>query len=132
MRERKEIFDEMESMLGRVPSWMLTLPDSTLEHDWEIFKAMEMNESSLSPTQKHLMGVTIASTQSCPHMAYWHGQMAMAMGATDTQVDEAYQIARYVAGWSAAIEGMNPDMQAFMNETKQMADYIRQSMKKAA
>ncbi|HZD61149.1 MAG TPA: carboxymuconolactone decarboxylase family protein [Anaerolineae bacterium] len=132
MRSRKEIFDEMESMLGRVPSWMLILPDSTLEHDWEIFKAMELNESNLSPMQKHLMGVTVASAQGSPHMAYWHGQMAMAMGATDTQVDEAYQIARYASGWSATLEGQNPEMDFFKNETKQITEHIRQSMKKAA
>lgn len=132
MRSRKEIFDEMESMLGRVPSWMLTIPDSTLEHDWEIFKVMELQPSNLSPMEKHLMGVSIASASSSPHVAYWHGQMAMASGATDTQVDEAYRIAKYVAGWSAFLEGQNPDMEQFKNEANQIAGHIKQSMQKAA
>jgi len=132
VRDRKEIFDEMESTLGRVPSWMLTIPDSTLEHDWEIFKVMELEESNFSPTQKHLMGVTAASAVSCPHMAYWHGQMALAFGATDTQVDEAYRVAKHTAGWSALLEGINPDMEQFKNEAQQIANHIQQSMRKAA
>lgn len=132
MRNRKEIFDEMESMLGRVPLWMLTLPDATLEHDWELFKTMELNQTSFSPVQKHLMGVTVAATQSCPHMTYWHSQMAMALGATDTEVDEAIQVARHVSGWSTALEGMNPDMVGFVKEVNQITGYLKETMRKAA
>ncbi len=132
MKNRKEIFDEMEDMLGRVPSWMISIPDSTLESDWAIFKAMELNPTSLSPADKHLVGIAVAAASSCPHMAYWHTQMALAMGATDTQTDEAYQLARYVAGWSAALEGINPEMGAFRSEVGRIVERIRQSQNKAA
>ncbi len=132
MKNRKDIFDEMEGMLGRVPSWMISIPDSILESDWEIFKAMELNPSSLSPVDKHLVGAAVAAASSCPHMAYWHGQMAMVMGATDTQVDEAYLVAKYVAGWSAVLEGTNPEMGAFRNEVARIVEHIEQLQNKAA
>ncbi|MDI6817363.1 MAG: carboxymuconolactone decarboxylase family protein [Actinomycetota bacterium] len=132
MKGRKEIFDEMESTLGSVPSWMVTIPSATLEHDWEIFKAMELSDSSLSVTQKHLIGAAVAAANSCEHMAYWHAQMAMAMGANDTQVDEALAMARYVSGWSIWFEGNSVDMSYFKGEADKMVDRIKQNLPKAA
>lgn len=132
MKSRKEIFDEIQGMLGRVPSWMMGLPDAVLESDWSIFKVMEIQNTNFPAAQKHLIGAAVAAACSCPEMAYWHGRMAMAMGATDTEVDEAIRVAKYVSGWSTAIEGLNLSKNTFMTETEQVVAHIRQSKEKAA
>ncbi|MBE0446667.1 MAG: carboxymuconolactone decarboxylase family protein [Actinobacteria bacterium] len=133
MATRKEIFDEMERMLGRVPSWMMTMPDPVLESDWNTMKAIELRDTNIPKMHKHLIGVGVAAANSCMHTSLWHGMMAMAFGATDTQIDEALLMARITSGWSAYLEGSMVNMEDFTREATEIGQYVRdQQAKKAA
>lgn len=132
MATRREIFDEMEMMLGRVPSWMMAMPDPVLESEWNTMKAIELGDTTIPQMYKHLIGVGVAAANSCPHMSLWHGMMAMALGASDTQMDEALLIAKITSGWSAYIEGSLIDMQQFTQEATQIGQYVRDRRAKKA
>jgi len=130
---RKEIFDEMEQKLGRIPSWMMTIPDPVLESEWNTMKAIEIGETTIPLMYKHLIGVGVAAANSCPHMSLWHGMMAIAFGATDTQMDEALLVSKITSGWSAYIEGSLVDMTEFTKEATEIGQFVKsQQAKKAA
>jgi AhpD family alkylhydroperoxidase len=130
---REEIFDEMEQMLGRAPSWMMTIPDPVLESDWNTMKAIDLGETTIPLMHKHLIGVGVAAANSCMHMSLWHGLMAMAFGANDTQIDEALLIARITSGWSAYLEGSMVNMEDFTREATEIGQYVKsKQVKKAA
>ncbi|HEY3374976.1 MAG TPA: carboxymuconolactone decarboxylase family protein [Candidatus Aquicultor sp.] len=125
MATREEIFDQMEQMLGRVPSFMVTLPETVLESDWNTMKSFEFSNTKLSAIQKHLIGVGVAAANSCEHMSLWHGMMAMALGATDEQIDEALLTAKLSSGWSTYLEGSMVDMDQFTDEAVQIGQFIQ-------
>ena len=58
--DREEIFRDMEHTLGLVPSFFKTIPDSSLELEWELFKRVELDESPIPNKYRELIGLAIA------------------------------------------------------------------------
>lgn len=122
--ERKEIVDEIKETLGKVPGFMNSLPDDTLENEWGLFKRFELQESSIPPKYRELMGLATASALHCWYCAGFHKAMAQLHGATDEEIQEASHYAKFSSGWSTYLNGIMYDKDAYVKELHDIGEYV--------
>ena len=121
---RSEIYRDVEEHFGLVPSFIKGLPDDTIEHDWELYKALEMQDGKLGLKQKNLIGLGVAGAIKCRYCVLYHTEMAKMNGATDDEIREALRFAMDTAGWSTFINGMQVDYDQFKDELVKIKDYV--------
>ncbi len=130
---RKEIYKEIENKFGLVPSFFKLIPDSSLEHEWELFKAVQLDDTAIPNKYKELIGVALSSAIRCHYCTLFHTEMAKLNGATDQEIEEAVHYAKNSVGWSTYINGMQVDYDEFKKEVRKASDYVkRKSHAKAA
>ena len=97
---------EVEQMMGFVPAFMRTIPDSLLPGWWDQVKALEMNpKTALDGKTKELIGLAVASQIPCEYCIYFHTKVAKANGATDQQIQEAIGMAAMTRFTSTLLHG---------------------------
>lgn len=69
---REQIYQEIEQTMGLVPSMFKSVPNATLELEWQLFKATQLNESAIPNKYRELIGLAIASVTKCRYCAYFH------------------------------------------------------------
>lgn len=130
---RKEVYAEMKDMFGLVPSFFKTVPDSTLELEWSLFKRIQIEDSEIPQKYRELIGVGISAATKCRYCSLFHAEMAKLNGATDAEIEEAVHYAKASAGWSAYLNGMQADYDVFKDELSRVVKYIKaREAKKAA
>jgi AhpD family alkylhydroperoxidase len=129
---REQIYREMEEAFGVVPSFFKSVPDTTLEHEWELFKAIQMKETAIPNKYKELIGVGISAAVRCRYCSLFHTEMAKLNGATDAEIEEAVHYAKSSAGWSAYLNGMQVDYDQFKKEVHQACEYVRRKTRQKA
>ena len=87
---RKEIYKEMEDKFGLVPSFFKLIPDSSLEHEWELFKAVQLDDTAIPNKYKELIGVALSSAIRCRYCSLFHTEMAKLNGATDQEMKRQF------------------------------------------
>ena len=95
---RNEIYQEMEQMLGLVPTFFKVLPDSSIELEWQLFKRIQVEESAIPAKYRELIGLGISAVTKCRYCAYFHTEMAKLFGATDAEIEDAVHYAKSSAG----------------------------------
>jgi AhpD family alkylhydroperoxidase len=123
---RDTVYKEMKEMFGLVPGFFKLVPDSTLEHEWELFKAIQLNETAIPNKYKELIGVAISAAVRCRYCSFFHTEMAKLNGATDAEVEEAVHYAKSSVGWSAYINGLQIDYDQFKDEVRRVCEYVRE------
>ncbi|MBI5499191.1 MAG: carboxymuconolactone decarboxylase family protein [Deltaproteobacteria bacterium] len=127
MRNRDQIYTEMTKMFGTVPSFFKLVPDNLLENEWELFKAIQVNETKIPGKYRDLIGLGIAAATHCPYCATFHTEMARVNGATDAEIEEATHYAKQTTGWSTYLHGMRVDLEQFRREVQQVAEHVRKN-----
>lgn len=122
---RQEIYKEMKEAFGLVPSFFKSVPEATLEHEWELFKAIQMKETAIPNKYKELIGVGISAAVRCRYCSLFHTEMAKLNGATDAEIEEAVHYAKSSAGWSTYLNGLQTDYDQFKKEVHQACEYVR-------
>jgi AhpD family alkylhydroperoxidase len=125
---REKIYKEMEGMFGLVPSFFKLVPDSSLEHEWELFKTIQLNETAIPNKYKELIGVGISAAVRCRYCSLFHTEMAKLNGATDEEIEEAVHYAKSSAGWSTYLNGMQVDYDQFKEELRQVCEHVKANM----
>jgi AhpD family alkylhydroperoxidase len=125
---REKIYKEMKEMFGLIPSFFKLVPDSTLEHEWELFKAIQLNETAIPNKYKELIGVGISAAVRCRYCSLFHTEMARLNGATDAEIEEAVHYAKSSARWSTYLNGLQVDYDQFKKEVHQACEYVRGRM----
>jgi AhpD family alkylhydroperoxidase len=131
MKNREQIYDEMKAIFGLVPSFLKTIPDSTLENEWELFKKIQVEESAIPNKYRELIGLGLSAVSKCRYCTLFHTEMAKLFGATDKEIEEAVHYAKSSAGWSAYLNGMQVNYEEFKDELRRAGEHARR-MKKAA
>jgi len=129
---RSEIYKDIEGMFGLVPTFMKGIPDSTLELEWKLWKAVQFDEGKIPNKYRELMGIAISGTTKCRYCSLFHTEMAKLFGATDAEIEEAVHYAKSSAGWSTYLNGMQIDYDTFKEEVLQAVNYARKQMEKKA
>jgi len=123
--ERSKIFEEMEQMLGLVPSMFKSIPDASLELEWSLFKTVQLEGASLDGKQRELIGLGISAVTKCRYCVYFHTVMAKLNGATDEEIQETVHYATATAGWSAYSNGLGLDYNEFTKEMDAICAHVR-------
>jgi AhpD family alkylhydroperoxidase len=132
MKNRKEIYKEMEEMFGLVPSFLKTIPDATIEHEWELFKKVQFDEGAIPNKYRELIGLGLSAVSKCRYCTLYHTEMAKLFGATDKEIEEAVHYAKSSAGWSAYLNGMQVDYEQFKDELRRAGEHAKEVKRKAA
>jgi len=122
---REQIYREMKEAFGLVPGFFKLVPDKTLGHEWELFKAIQMKETAIPNKYKELIGVGISAAVRCRYCTLFHTEMAKLNGATEAEIEEALHYAKASAGWSTYLNGMQVDYNQFKKELHQACEYVR-------
>lgn len=123
--KRRKIYDEIEQMFGLVPTMFKSIPDTTLELEWDLFKKLQLEDGAIGVKNRELIGLSIAAVTRCRYCAYFHTEMARLNGATDQEIEEAIHYAKATVGWSAYINGMQLDFNDFKKEIDHVCDHVR-------
>ena len=126
-RTRAEVYAEMQQMLGLVPSFFKTMPDTSLDMEWQLMKQVQMMPGAIPNKYRELLGVGISAVTKCKYCAFFHTEIAKLHGATDAEIEEAVHFAKAGAGWSTYINGMQLDYEQFKAEILQACEYVRKT-----
>jgi len=128
--KRKDVYKEIESMFGLVPSMFKSLPDSSLELEWQLFKRVQFDEGAIPNKYRELIGVAISAITKCRYCSFYHTEVAKLNGATEAEIEDAVHFAKSSAGWSTYINGLQIDFDNFKKEVLHACKHAR-SMKKS-
>ena len=121
---RQQVIDDVKETLGKVPGFLQSMTDDTLEYEWGLFKRFELKETSIPPKYRELMGITAASVVHCWYCANFHKALAQMHGATVEEIQEAIHFAKFTNGWSTYLNGMVYDKDKFMKELHDVGEYV--------
>jgi AhpD family alkylhydroperoxidase len=122
---RKEVFQDIEKTLGKVPSFFKLVPDRSLELEWNLFKTLQLSESPIPNKYKELIGVAVAAVTRCKYCSFFHTEVAKLFGASDAEIEDAVHYAKSSAGWSTYLNGMQMDYDQFSKELLASIEYIK-------
>jgi AhpD family alkylhydroperoxidase len=132
MKTKGQIYKEVEESFGLVPSFLKTIPDSTLENEWELFKKIQIEDGAIPNKYRELIGLGLSAVSKCRYCTLFHTEMAKLFGATEEEIEEAVHYAKSSAGWSAYLNGMQVDYEQFKDELRRAGEYVKGMTKKAA
>ena len=122
---RKEIYAEMEDMLGFVPTFLKAVPDSSLEPQWQTMKLTQFGESPVPNKYRQLIGLGVAAVTKCQYCACFHMEVAKLYGATEDEMKDAVRFAGVSANWSTWLNGLQFDYDQFRKEVKKIVEHVR-------
>jgi AhpD family alkylhydroperoxidase len=122
---REKVYKEIESMFGLVPSMFKSIPDSSLELEWQLFKTVQFEEGPIPNKYRELIGVALSAISKCRYCAFYHTELAKLNGASDAEIEDAVHYAKSSAGWSAYINGLQIDYETFKNEVSRACEHVR-------
>ena len=120
---RKEIYRDIEQTLGIVPTMFKSIPDSSLEQEWDLFKRVQLDEGPIPNKYRELIGLAVAAVTKCRYCAFYHTELAKTYGATQEEIEDAIHFAKSSAGWSAYINGSQIDFDKFKEEVLQACEH---------
>lgn len=130
MMTKQDVYKQMEQTLGVIPSFFKTVPESSLELEWQLFQQVQMAEGAIPNKYRELIGVAISAVTHCRYCAFFHTEMAKVNGATEAEIEDAVHFAKSSAGWSTYINGMQTDFEQFKGEVLQACEHVRSMQEK--
>lgn len=127
---RNEVYSDIEETLGLVPSFVKMLPDATLEHDWNAFKAIQLDEGVVPNKYKELVGLGISAVTKCRYCVLYHTEVAKMLGATDDEIHEVLRYAGNSALWSTWLNGNEVNYDEFKDEIRRIGEFMKTRGKK--
>ncbi|CAO3356818.1 carboxymuconolactone decarboxylase family protein [Azospirillum melinis] len=126
--DRQAVYQEIADVFGLVPSFFKELPDNTVEAEWRLFKAVQVDDGPIPQKYRELIGLGIAAITKCRYCVFYHTALARLFGATRDEIEAAVHYAKSSAGWSAYLNGMQVDYDTFTREVDQACDHVRSQM----
>lgn len=125
---REQVYADIQEKMGIVPAFFRTLPDNTIQLEWELMQRIQMDDGPIPAKYRELMGVAISATTKCKYCSYFHTQFAKLFGATDEEIQNAVHYAKSSAGWSTYINGLQTDFDQFKWEVDQVCAHVNAQM----
>ena len=124
-RNRNEVEVEIKDTIGLVPSFFKSIPEQYLDHEWQLFKSLELGETLIPNKYKELMGIALHAGTKCRYCLLFHTEAAKLFGATNEEIQEAVHFAKMSVGWSVYLNGMRTDYEQFENEFNKIGDFLK-------
>ena len=129
---RQQVYEQMEQTLGLVPTFFKSLPDSSLELEWNLFNRVQNEPGPIPNKYRELLGLAVAAVMKCHYCAIYHTEMARLNGATDEEIEDAVHFAKSSAGWSTYLNGLQVDIDQFRDELRRVREHVRNQAARAA
>jgi AhpD family alkylhydroperoxidase len=124
-------YKDMESTLGRVPTFFRRFPEVGIASAWREFKRVQLNPATkLDGKTKELIGLAVAAQVPCSYCIAFHTEAAKLNGATDVEIREAVAMAAITRHWSTVLNGAQPDEPKFRKEVDQIITNAKKSAKR--
>lgn len=123
-RPRAEVEAEIKDFLGLVPSFMSQIPDHLLDHEWALFRDIQLSETLIPNKYKELIGIALHAETKCRYCTLFHTEAAKLFGATDAEIQEAVHYAKMSTGWSVYLNGMREDYDTFADELAKITEHV--------
>jgi AhpD family alkylhydroperoxidase len=121
---RNDILTDIKNTLGTVPEFLSSIPDDTLQSEWDVFKKYGVLETSIPQKYRELIGVAVASVLHCWYCSKFHKASAELYGATEKEINEAVYLAKHTIGWSTYLNGKVYDKDKFLQELQTIGEYV--------
>jgi AhpD family alkylhydroperoxidase len=121
---RSQTEQDIIDVLGQVPDFFKSMPDETLEREWAEWKTFQMQDTALTAREKHLIGLGVAAATHCPYCTYFHRHVAIMMGATEEQVEEAARFASDTSKYSTYLHGLEVPIERFKKQADEMGAHL--------
>ncbi len=126
-------YKDMESTLGRVPTFFRRFPEVGVAPAWREFKRIQLNPATkLDGKTKELIGLAVAAQVPCTYCIAFHTEAAKLNGATDVEIREAVAMASITRHWSTVLNGALPDEAQFRREVDTVIANAKRAAAKAA
>jgi AhpD family alkylhydroperoxidase len=126
---RKQVYNEIKDLLGSVPSMFQNVPNFVLEDEWNVFKKLVVEENTIPPRYKELIGIALAGLLNCRQCAYLHTRFAELYGATNEEIQEARLYGKQAAGWSIYLNGEDSNYEEFRREIDAICEHVGRQRK---
>ncbi|RJQ49948.1 MAG: carboxymuconolactone decarboxylase family protein [Nitrospiraceae bacterium] len=123
--DRKKVYKEIEETFGVVPAMFKSIPDSSLELEWQLFKRVQFDTGAIPNKYRELIGVALSAITKCRYCSFYHTELAKLNGATDAEIEDTVHYAKSTAGWSTYINGLQLDYEQFKKEVLQACEHAR-------
>ncbi len=125
---RSDVEAEIRETLGQIPSFFESMPDSTLENEWNEFKVLQLTDTKLSVREKQLIGYAVAAALHCPYCTYFHAGVTKMFGSTDDELEEANRMASETAKYSTYLHGLQVPIDDFKKQVDEIGRYAQEHM----
>ncbi len=122
---KHKIYREIEETLGIVPGFFKLVPESSLTHEWELFKTLQLEDGPIPQKYRELIGLGISAVSKCQYCVLYHTEAAKLFGATEEEIESTVHYAKSSAGWSAYLNGMQIDCDQFKGELEEICEHVR-------
>lgn len=109
-------YKDIEATYGVLPTFMKVYPRQGIAGAWTLTKSLEVEKGALDPKVKSLINIAVAAQIPCRYCIWLDTKMARELGATDDEIAEAVAQAGLTRHWSAILNGMQVDFEAFKAE----------------
>ncbi len=115
----KVVFDEIKEAFGMVPNFFLAqgaVDPDWLELNWNREKKIMISEGALDRKTKELLAMSIALNNNCEYCSLAHETMALMVGATEEEINEAKKVIELFTSFSSIANSLrvpcdlNPSM----------------------
>lgn len=110
-------YDDIQKTIGVVPSFLRGYPEASIAGAWNETKAIQLSPTTaISPKDKELIGLAVASQIPCTYCTQFHTEAAKLNGGTDQELKEAVAVASCARHWSTVLNGSQTDEKAFRKD----------------
>jgi AhpD family alkylhydroperoxidase len=110
-------YDEVQSTLGNVPTFVKLFPKGAVAGAWAEQRDLELSDkTALSPKVKALISLAVAAQIPCQYCIWADTKTAKSMGASQEEIAEAVAMAGLTRHWSTFFNGMQLDFNQFKAE----------------
>ena len=115
----KEILEEIKATFGMVPNFFqaqAAVDPDWLESNWNREKMIMLSEGALDRKTKELIALTVSIVNHCEYCSLAHEAMAMMLGATEKEINEAKKVIELFASFNSIADSLRipcdltPDM----------------------
>jgi AhpD family alkylhydroperoxidase len=120
---------DIESTFGFVPAFLARIPETALPGAWRELKELRLSKTSLSPKDKALIALAVASQVPSEPCIATETEFAKLAGASDKEVAEAVGMAAITRNMSTMLNGQMTDEKAFQSDIDKLVAGVKASQK---
>ena len=127
-RQAQSTYGDIKATLGVVPEFMRAVPEEAITGAWQEMKKIQLSrDTAISPKNKELIGLAVASQIPCSYCVAFHTASARFNGASDQEIKEAVATAAVSRHWSALLEGADLNQKQFNKDIEKMGRRMESS-----